>query len=199
MEKTDLARCELNKQLFMNYWREIAHRDGANDCLAWLEKETDYFTAPASRKHHGAHPGGLLVHSLNVCEELLHPLPIYCGKDANRESAILVALLHDVCKCNFYDLVSVDHTLVEDPDKPAYTYRIDDTLPLGHGEKSLYLLLQTGLELTDEEAAAIRWHMGAYGDPDKLQTLGQAFDRWPLALFLHMADMIAAHYIETED
>jgi transcriptional regulator with XRE-family HTH domain len=55
------------------------------------------------------------------------------------------------------------------------------------------------LELTDEEAAAIRWHMGAYGDPDKLQTVGQAFDRWPLALFLHLADMICAHYIEKED
>lgn len=185
MEKTDVARCELNKQLFMNYWREIAHRPGADRCLAWLENETDYFTAPASRLHHGAHPGGLLVHSLNVCEELLHLLPIYCGKDMNRESAILVALLHDVCKCNFYK-------------KGDIFYTIEDTLPLGHGEKSMYMLQRAGLELTTEEAAAIRWHMGAYGDPDKLQTLGQAFDQWPLALFLHMADMIAAHYIERE-
>lgn len=198
MNNNDVARCELNKQLFMNYWREIAHRPGAAAFLEWLEKETDYFTAPASRKHHGAQPGGLLVHSLNVCEELLHMLSTYAG-EIKRESAILVALLHDVCKCNFYDLVSVDHTLVDEPGQAVYTYRIDDTLPMGHGEKSLYLIMKTGLQLTDEEAAAIRWHMGAYGDPDKLQTLGQAFDRCPLALFLHMADMIAAHYIETED
>lgn len=186
MENTDTARCELNKQLFMSYWREIAYRPGTAACLKWLEEETDYFTAPASRKHHNAFPGGLLVHSLNVCEELLQIQHMYCGNGANRESAILVALLHDVCKCNFYK-------------QTGDGYTIRDTLPMGHGEKSTYMLLQTGLALTDEEAAAIRWHMGAYSDPDKLQTLGQAFARYPLALFLHMADMIAAHYIELED
>lgn len=186
MENTDTARCELNKQLFMSYWREIAYRPGAAACLEYLEKETDYFTAPASRKHHGAFPGGLLVHNVNVCEELLQLLPIYFGKNTNRESAIVAALLHDVCKCNFYE-------------QTGDGYTIRDTLPIGHGEKSLYMIARTGMQLTDEEAAAIRWHMGAYGDPDKLQTLGQAFDRYPLALFLHMADMIAAHYIELED
>lgn len=184
MTYNDVARCELNRRLFMDYWQEITHRPGAEACLAALDA-SDFFRAPASRKHHGAQPGGLAVHSINVCEELLHIASLYPGT-IDRESAILVALLHDVCKCNFYE-------------RTDNGYTIHDELPMGHGEKSLYMVMRTGLQLTDEEAAAIRWHMGAYSDPDKLQTLGQAFDKYPLALFLHLADMIAAHYIELED
>lgn len=186
MTEQEREKCRINKQFFMKYWKEIENRPGANDFLEWLEFCTDYFTAPASRKYHGAHPGGLLVHSINVCEEMLVLLDTHAAQKHLRQSAILVSLLHDVCKCNFYK-----------PTGDGYT--IHDDIPLGHGEKSLYLIMENGLLLNREEAAAIRWHMGAYGDPDKLQNLGQAFERWPLALFLHLADMIAAHYIETED
>lgn len=160
-------------------------RPGIDSLMDWLYTETDFFAAPASRKYHGAYPGGLLQHSLNVYRELACLLDRH-GYTGNYYSAAIAALLHDVCKCNFYKQTDNGYT-------------IEDALPMGHGEKSLYLVMKTGLELTEEEAAAIRWHMGAYGDPDKLQTLGQAYDKYPLALFLHLADMTAAHYIELED
>lgn len=34
---------------------------------------------------------------------------------------------------------------------------------MGHGEKSVILVLLSGLELTDAEMLAMRWHMGAWG------------------------------------
>lgn len=57
----------------------------------------------------------------------------------------------------------IDH-LKNNRDKenlPEYTtgYEVKDVLPLGHGEKSLYLASRF-IELTQDEALAIRWHMG---------------------------------------
>ena len=46
----------------------------------------------------------------------------------------------------------------------GYTFR--DAFPLGHGEKSLFLITRH-IALTEEEALAIRWHMGAYDDAVK--------------------------------
>ena len=51
---------------FKDIFQNNIHRDYADAMLDWLEQETDFFTAPSSTKYHGAHPGGLLVHSLNV-------------------------------------------------------------------------------------------------------------------------------------
>lgn len=199
MTNDEKTRCDQNKVFFLRYWAELDGRNGADLCLNWLETETDFFTAPASTKYHGAHPGGLVAHSVNVCEELLTMLDAHDVKGVERESAILVALLHDVCKVNHYKQAI---TRRKNPDSGKWEdvrgYIVDDQLPLGHGEKSLYMLLQSGLMLTDEEAAAIRWHMGAYRDQAETGTMGKAFDRWPLALFLHLADMVAAHYVEVE-
>lgn len=78
------------------------------------------------------------------------------------------------------------------------TYEYDDsTLPLGHGEKSLYILQHLGMELTEQEAAAIRWHMGAYRDHDCYSEMNRAFERYALALFLHLADMAATYWWES--
>lgn len=202
-EMTDQEMDEMlehNKKYFLHYWAEIADRPGADSCLDWLWNETDFFTAPASTKYHGAHPGGLLVHSINVCEELLTMLDAHDVKGVERQSAILVALLHDVCKCNYYqEAPRRQRNPKTGKWEDVRGYITADTLPLGHGEKSAIMLMRTGLFLSEEELAAIRWHMGAYHDQDRLNTMGQAFDRWPLALFLHLADMVAAHYIEVED
>ena len=90
-----------------------------------------------------------------------------------------MALLHDVCKANYY--------AGEYPD-----YTVKDQMPMGHGEKSVYLVMKH-MELTDDEALAIRWHMGAYDDAFRggSRTLNAAMERTPLVLELHYADMIA--------
>lgn len=199
MTEKEIIYCEQNKQFFLGFWDEVDQRPGTDNVLRWLENETDFFTAPASTKYHGNNPGGLVAHSLNVCGALLDLLNVCGVRSEYRESAILVALLHDVCKCNYYKETTKRKQDAAGKWSDERVYYADDNLPMGHGEKSLFLLMRCGLELTDEEAAAIRWHMGAYADRGQTATLGRAFDRYPLALFLHLADMIAAHYMEVED
>ena len=177
----------------------VVGRKGGPEFLAWLES-TDFFVAPASTRFHGAYPGGLAEHSAAVCQALmalrdeLEP----AAKDAREEraaacSAVLVALVHDICKADYYKESTRRQKNPEGKweDVRSYTVR-EDALPLGHGEKSLYLAAKF-FDLTDEEAAAIRWHMGAYCDHDRYREMGQAYDRYPLALLVHGADMIATH------
>ena len=75
------------------------NRDGIEELIRYLQEETDFFTAPASTKYHGAFESGLLMHSINVCAELnLDPN----SKVYPPETIIIVALLHDICKANCY-------------------------------------------------------------------------------------------------
>lgn len=172
------------------------NRDGIEELIRYLQEETDFFTAPASTKYHGAFAGGLLMHSINVCAELrLDPN----SKVYPTETPIIVALLHDICKANCYRTekrnVKENGGWVE---KQIYVF--EDELPLGHGEKSLYLASKF-IKLSDEEAAAIRWHMGAFdcafrgGD----RGLNAAYEKYPLAVLLHMADMRATYLVERSD
>lgn len=57
-------------QHFKDLFLAGVHRDGAEELLEHLENETDFFEAPAGAKHHGAFPGGLVIHSLNVYRRL---------------------------------------------------------------------------------------------------------------------------------
>lgn len=136
-----------NKERFKEIFISQVTRPGAADLLAWLGT-TDFFEAPASTRFHGAYPGGLVEHSLNVYYALLGQSTI---REYGGESVAVVALLHDVCKTGYYRR------------ERDGKYSVKDQLPMGHGEKSVYLVMKF-MDLTDEEALAIRWHMGAYDD-----------------------------------
>ena len=76
--------------------------------------------------------------------------------------------------------------------QPYYT--IEDNLPYGHGEKSVYIL-SGFLRLTREEAFAIRFHMGFSGT-EEVRLVSDAFEKFPLAFALHTADMEASVFME---
>lgn len=201
----EAAAMEKNRESFMALWNEyVKGRKGDKAVLRYLE-EAGFFTSPASTKHHGAFPGGLCYHSVNVAAEVLGLLAQHQLEDENMNaSAVTCALLHDICKVGTYRQTTKRQRGQDGKwqDAPAYEYD-DSGLPLGHGEKSLFLLQRLGMELTDQEAAAIRWHMGAYRDHDCYNEMGRAFERYALALFLHLADMTASStapgYIGTAD
>lgn len=166
-------------------------RKGLVQFIKWLKDETDFFIAPASTKYHGAEIGGLLKHSLSVYKNLL---TICQNKDIPIESIAITSLFHDVCKANFYTTstrnVKNDETGVWEK-KPYYT--VDEELPFGsHGGKSVYLLMAHGLELTEEEAVAINCHMGGW-DYTTYHNPSGAYQKYPLAVYLHIADMLATY------
>lgn len=136
--------------------------------------------------------GGLVQHSLNVFEELLGEMDF--GDERITESIAICGLLHDICKANYY---AVNYK--QDPEGGISHYSVKDKLPMGHGEKSVYLI-QKFMQLTDEEALAIRWHMGAWDDAVRggSRGLNEAMKVSPLVYELHAADMRATHILEVE-
>lgn len=170
-------------------------REGMDKLIEFIEK-SDFFKAPASTKYHGAYEGGLLEHSMKVYEILQNKVKnAVIEINASEETLILVALLHDICKANFYkvDYRNAKNSFGEWEKVPYYT--IEDTIPYGHGEKSVMMITEY-IKLTVEEKYCIRWHMGFTEPKEVYSTLGQAFKKFPLALLLHEADLEASYFFD---
>ena len=185
------------KERFLEIYNEKITREGADKLLDFLLNGSDFFTAPASTRYHGAHEGGLVEHSLNVYDclaDMASRLKDRYGIEYSDESIAIAGLLHDICKVNFY---KTSYRNVKDEtgrwqSVPYYT--IEDTLPYGHGEKSAYIV-SAYIRLTRDEAFAIRYHMGFSGTEDP-GNVGRALEMVPLAYATCCADMEAAFLLE---
>lgn len=194
-------------------------REGVEELLNFI-RGSDFYTAPASTRYHLAEEGGLLKHSLHVYDCLMkkkeNPVWKEALSDVSDDTFILVSLLHDLCKTYFYgEELKNRKTYEEEKVKSANprtvkrdangefiwetvpAYVVDDKYPLGHGEKSVFFIMQF-VKLTMPEIAAIKHHMGAYCDSSQWNTLGQAYEKYPLALALHESDLEATYLLETE-
>ena len=190
---------EETKQEFLDIFYDSVERDGAEELLNYLEKN-DFFTAPASSKFHSNFEGGLCLHSINVYKRLLKLVQTEFGEKwqniISAESVAIIGLLHDVCKINFYTVdmrnVKVDGQWVKKP-----YYKVEDSLPYGHGEKSVYMI-SGFMKLSREEAMAINWHMGAFDERAKNNTsiLKNVFQKFPIAYLAHIADYMATYLDE---
>lgn len=189
-----------NKERFIQIFNDNIHREGADKLLDFLLNHSDFFTAPASTRYHNAFEGGLLAHSLNVYE----CLKAYTERERVRETykltpsdetVAIVSLLHDMCKVNLYQISyrNAKNEQTGQWEKVPF-YSTNDTLPYGHGEKSVYMI-SGFMRLTREEAMAIRWHMG-FSDTDQKNLVGNAFGMFPLAFALSTADMEATYFLE---
>ena len=182
------------REEFLSIFSQHVTRSGADKLLAWLDT-TDFFRAPASTRFHGACAGGLLMHSLNVYHCLREH---YFEPGDSEESFALCALLHDVCKANFYKpgTRNVKNEATGQWEKVP-TFTIEDAFPYGHGEKSVFLI-ERFVRLKPAEAVAIRWHMGGFDDAARggCFAISQAYDQYPLAVKLHLADLEATYLKE---
>lgn len=189
------------KERFIKIYKENIRRAGSDKLLDYLSSDScDFFTAPASTRFHCAYEGGLCEHSLNVYDCLKSYLATERAKETfglefSEESVAIVALLHDLCKINTYKVSSRN---VKDDKTGVWSkvpyYEYNDTLPYGHGEKSVYII-SGFMRLTRDEAMAIRWHMGFSGTEDQ-KLVGNALHMYPLALALMIADCEATSFVE---
>lgn len=182
-------------------------RDTGRENIDYVIEDLDawgFFTAPASSQGHGAYPGGLLEHSLNVYDAAIEArqamltLRPDLEEDLAPESIAIAALLHDVCKADFYHLVKKKRRNEVGQYEDFEQYEIhDENFPVGHGEKSVILLLQSGLDLKDDEIYAIRWHMGPWNlSRDDEKFYRQAGRATPLQPLIHAADTLASAILE---
>ena len=184
-------------------------REGMDEVIGQLE-ELGFFQAPASSKFHLNHEGGLLEHSLNVCKvglmlrEQMLALKPDLEESLNKESVIIAALLHDICKADIYQkcIRKRKDRLGQWVDYETYELDYSD-FPLGHGEKSVIVLLRMGLDLSDDEIMAIRWHMSAWDLPFQSPDLKANFDMakrlCPLCSLIQAADGLASNLLESKD
>ncbi len=184
----------------------LTNREGMENVIERLE-EQGFFKAPASTKFHLNYEGGLLEHSMNVCDMALELRELIIRKKEGlrvslpKESVIIAALLHDVCKADIYK-PAVKRQKNEHGiwcDVPGYDVDYSN-FPVGHGEKSVIWLLQNGLKLTADEIMAIRWHMTAWDlafqSPEMKGNLNAARERCPLMALIQAADGLAANLLE---
>lgn len=150
---------------FKNYFSYIS-RPGADKLLAWLE-EAGFFTAPASTKYHGAYAGGLVEHTNHVYRRLVRLADAEDKRQGRTypeytvDTIAVAALLHDVCKADAYKVEKKNQKQKDGSWKEVEVYGYTNSLPLGHGEKSIIQIMRY-MQLTEEEMLAIRWHMGAF-------------------------------------
>lgn len=187
---------ETPKQKFIKAYSDAITRAGSKELLAWITDKTDFFKAPASSKYHNAFEGGLCEHSLNVYNAMIDR---YNNGNPD-ESFAICALLHDLCKAEFYKVSqrNVKNESTGQWEKVNY-YTIEDKFPFGHGEKSVFLI-ERFMRLKVEEAIAIRWHMGGFDDAARGGSfaINGAFERYPLAVKLHIADIEATYLMEND-
>lgn len=190
---------EMNKRSIEEMWKEYSDlllstkRPGIKELVTWLDN-SDFKVAPASTRFHGAYEGGLLEHSLNVYQELLREKDLIKLFNIGWDTLILAALLHDICKVNYYKVdfrnVKKNGTWVQEP-----YYTVDDFYPIGHSEKSI-IVVQEFIKLTDIEVAMIRGHMGGFVS-DTYFNPSQLYNKYPEAILLHIADMKATYVLES--
>ncbi len=183
------------KNEFIEIYTQNIKREGSVELLEWLQK-TDFFTTPASSKFHCACEQGLVMHSLSVYKTLM--AKHFDEERDNRESFVICALLHDLCKAQFY---KVSFRNVKNEETGAWEkkpfYAVDDQFPYGHGEKSVFLI-ERFMRLKTSEAMAIRWHMGGFDEAARGGSfaISQAYEKYPLAVKLHLADLESTYLAE---
>ena len=189
------------KEKFIEIYEKYIKREGSIELLEYLKK-TDFFVAPASTQFHSAYEGGLCEHSINVYNRFLNSVRNEYGEeyltDEKMETIAIGGLLHDICKIETFKVdyrnKKVDGNWVTVP-----YYMVEDSLPYGHGEKSVYII-SGFMRLTREEAMMINWHMGGFDARVRggAYGLSEAYYKFPLAVILHTCDMLATYLDETK-
>lgn len=212
---TDI-QIENNKKEFITLIKKIT-REGAliNELLQKLEN-SDFYVAPASTQYHASYKGGLCQHSLNVYKQLKKLIEVEYPRfkiddqgeryavdnykaPYSDETLIIVALLHDLSKMNFYEVstrnvkdengqwIQVPFIKVREVYE-RFTYS-------HHGANSEYMIGRF-IPLTFDESRAIIHHMGWADEHATTYLISEVFEKCKLALYLHTADLLATYIDE---
>ena len=208
-EKELTLKANENKKLFIEALSKV-NRSGIPELLDYLEA-TDFYTAPASTKYHCNFYGGLCEHSLNVYRNILK-LNNEFNLNINNDSLVLVSLLHDISKTNFYEeyfqnkkLYSSGGSKVDEGGRYDWvsvkSYRIKEPeLRFVSGEHGFnsYMIIKDFIELNNEEISAIVNHHLGMDNGYCFKDMNEVCDRYPIVTLLHLADMCSVYFTENK-
>lgn len=200
---------EKNKEKFNAALSEV-NRPGIGDLIDYLET-TDFYSAPASAVYHANYEGGLCEHSLNVMSNIIM-LNDALNLNLDRDSMIIVSLLHDLAKVDFYDYYiqnrkqyCLDGKQFDDNGRFNWVstgvYKVKDSKkrPNVYSEHGVcsFLIANKYIKLTEEEIIAIiNHHMDLDKSGYARTDISEIYNRYPLATLLHVADTLSTYINE---
>jgi len=171
-----------------------SRQDQLQKLIAYLKTETPFEVCPASTRFHLAYKHGLLEHSVNVAETLLK-LRDLLSPDISKDSCIITALFHDVGKAGTNEFpYYVDNPSEWHRKNRGIHYNVNkEIVHMDIASRSLFVVSKF-IDLTEEEAQAIRYHDGQYIDENKSVTHKET----KLTRLLQYADNWAGGVIEEQ-
>ena len=201
---------EINKSRYLQLISTIEIEGADTQGLVDYLLTSDFFTAPASTLYHSNYEGGLCQHSLNVYDALCNLANLYAPNKYDYSSLVVVALLHDLAKVNFYEKYVMNkkhyHPAGTKHDnqgnfdwiaEEAFKVRDAKERFLGgeHGFNSM-IIANRYIPMTYEETLAILHHHCGQGESKQLTDLSAILNKYPLITLLHMADFISTFITE---
>lgn len=185
---------ETNWDRFKNLLLQV-NRDGVSDLVNYLDVDTDMKIAPASTRYHGNYAGGLCEHCLNVYDNLVAITKVL-NEEFDNSTLIIVALLHDLSKINFYEKYEKNVKVGNEWTKQS-AYKVMDKknrfIYASHEQTSVFIA-SIYIDLSIEEQVSILSHHGGVGDRSlHIDTVSEMFSEYRLPKYLHTADLIDAY------
>lgn len=134
------------------------------------------------------------MHSLSVYDVLMEKH--FDEETDSLESFTICALLHDLCKAQFYKVSTRNvKTKRQATGKKFHSTLLMIIFPMVMVK--ICFLIERFMRLRIEEAMAIRWHMGGFEDNGGF-TISLAYRKYPLAVKLHLADLESTYLREKD-
>ncbi len=109
----------------------------------------------------------------------------------HKDSIIITAFLHDLCKVNIYK-----EKKLKSGASASIPYELEEDLPLGHCTKSIFVINKF-MELTNDEALMIRWHM-SWSDYEFKKHIDKVKQFTPAVMALITADIEASDFLDQQ-
>lgn len=201
---------EANKEEFIQLVRSIKREGCDIEGLIKKLEASDFFTAPASTRFHGAYEGGLCDHSLSVYHNMCSLVKSkHLEEEISEDTVKIVTLLHDFSKMNLYKRdyrnkkVYCEEGSKHDAggnfewvvEESYSTAPLEERFIYGNHEETSEFMIRQYIPLEYKESAAILSHHGGMSYDSSKADISPIYDRYPVALLLHLADMLSC-YIE---
>lgn len=179
-----------NIERFESLLRETK-KDNIDELINYY-RESDFYTAWASSAYHLNEKGGLLQHSLNVCDYALKLWESF-RSTTSRESVIFCALTHDTGKSGLKgDEYYIPNTLKSGKVSGSKPIKINPQLRIKNHAWRSVLQLSKYVDMTEDEKVCIINHDGFYQAENRQAML----DIFELLYIVHSADLYVARFVE---
>ncbi len=206
-------KIEQNKIEFLKLISEIDIDGADTQGLVEFLDSGDFFEAPASTMYHSNFKGGLCQHSLNVYHNLVslyNQYKSYLPYEYDKNTLLIVGLLHDISKTNYYEVYVANKKMYSDTgtkhdnmgkfdwfSEEAFKVRdVHDRFVAGTHEVNSMMLVGRYIPLSLEENLAIMHHQAIPSEGEPIRDMSAILNKYPLITLLQMADYLSTFIFE---